>query len=321
MKRPFASETFSLPDSLCLQRGECHDISLLQSLLDSVPTPIVFKDDQGRYLGGNGKKPSLMEHRLTGADGATKWLEISTSPIKGPGGVLEYLVNVCRDITARKDADRQIERLACFDSLTGLPNRTLVVDRLNQAINPALRDGAACWRWFCSTSIISRRSTILWGTSWATRFRGPSPSVFAPAYGKATPWVAWAGTNSWWCSHRSKASAISSRSSPTCARPSRIPSRSTIRNCSSRPVSASPCFPTTARTQTTCCGTLSHRPHQDRPGIRPGDSGQAGEYRDRQGAQPRSGHHRRRGRDAGAARSALIPRLPGNPGLLFLVPS
>ncbi|MDE2078729.1 MAG: PAS domain S-box protein, partial [Burkholderiales bacterium] len=43
------------------------------------------------------------------------------------------------DITERKAAEEQIQRLAFFDSLTNLPNRRLLMDRLDQAI-------AACTR-------------------------------------------------------------------------------------------------------------------------------------------------------------------------------
>jgi diguanylate cyclase (GGDEF)-like protein/PAS domain S-box-containing protein len=43
------------------------------------------------------------------------------------------------DITERKHAEQQIQTLAYFDPLTGLPNRTLVKDRLTQALAAARR--------------------------------------------------------------------------------------------------------------------------------------------------------------------------------------
>ncbi|SDL65069.1 PAS domain S-box-containing protein/diguanylate cyclase (GGDEF) domain-containing protein [Geoalkalibacter ferrihydriticus] len=84
-------------------------------------------------------RATLMEHQLSLPDGQ-RWLEVSTTPIKDEGGNLKYLVHVCRDVTARKKAEREIERLACFDQLTDLPNRTLLLDRLHQAISLAGRD-------------------------------------------------------------------------------------------------------------------------------------------------------------------------------------
>lgn len=44
------------------------------------------------------------------------------------------------DITERKNAERQIQKLAYSDLLTGLPNRTLFLDRLDQALARAARD-------------------------------------------------------------------------------------------------------------------------------------------------------------------------------------
>ena len=46
-----------------------------------------------------------------------------------------------RDITERKQVESQIERLAFYDSLTGLPNRRLLVDRLQHATAAVARSG------------------------------------------------------------------------------------------------------------------------------------------------------------------------------------
>ena len=51
-----------------------------------------------------------------------------------------YIVSVITDISARKRADRQIEYLATRDYLTGLPNRVLFSDRLQQSLVKAARD-------------------------------------------------------------------------------------------------------------------------------------------------------------------------------------
>lgn len=47
---------------------------------------------------------------------------------------------VIRDVTERKLAEEQIRRLAHYDTLTGLPNRTLFYDRLQQAMALARRE-------------------------------------------------------------------------------------------------------------------------------------------------------------------------------------
>lgn len=45
------------------------------------------------------------------------------------------------DITDRKKAEREVQQLAYFDSLTGLPNRALLNDRLNQILAQSVREG------------------------------------------------------------------------------------------------------------------------------------------------------------------------------------
>lgn len=54
---------------------------------------------------------------------------------KGPGGEVEYFSYMARDIRDRKAYEKKIQYLANYDPLTGLPNRSLLADRLAQAIN------------------------------------------------------------------------------------------------------------------------------------------------------------------------------------------
>jgi diguanylate cyclase (GGDEF)-like protein len=56
-------------------------------------------------------------------------------------GRIHEFIAVFTDITQRKQDEEQIVRQANFDSLTGLPNRTLLFDRLSQAMSVAERDG------------------------------------------------------------------------------------------------------------------------------------------------------------------------------------
>jgi diguanylate cyclase (GGDEF)-like protein/PAS domain S-box-containing protein len=60
-----------------------------------------------------------------------KWLTISA--VKDANGQVSHYVGTHFDITERKQAEERIKALAFFDQLTGLPNRTLLLDRLNQA--------------------------------------------------------------------------------------------------------------------------------------------------------------------------------------------
>lgn len=68
-----------------------------------------------------------------------KWLTISA--VKDSCGTVTHYVGAHYDITERKSADAKIEQLAFFDQLTGLPNRTLLLDRLKQAMTVGARSG------------------------------------------------------------------------------------------------------------------------------------------------------------------------------------
>ena len=108
------------------------------------------------------------------------------------------------EIVARQAAEAQLAHAATHDPLTGLPNRTLFLDRLTVALGRSERvatPSASC----CSTSTASRSSTTASGTRRATScwWRWPSawPSWCAPA----TPLPASVATSSSWCAKTSTA--------------------------------------------------------------------------------------------------------------------
>jgi diguanylate cyclase (GGDEF)-like protein/PAS domain S-box-containing protein len=69
-----------------------------------------------------------------------KWLTISA--VKGDDGAVTHYIGTQFDISERKKAENKIEQLAFFDQLTGLPNRTLLLDRLKQAMAACSRSGS-----------------------------------------------------------------------------------------------------------------------------------------------------------------------------------
>jgi diguanylate cyclase (GGDEF)-like protein/PAS domain S-box-containing protein len=62
------------------------------------------------------------------------FIEDSIAPIYNRGGKLSGSVIVFRDVSKAKALAEQIVYASQHDSLTGLPNRTLLIDRINQAI-------------------------------------------------------------------------------------------------------------------------------------------------------------------------------------------
>jgi diguanylate cyclase (GGDEF)-like protein/PAS domain S-box-containing protein len=71
------------------------------------------------------------------SDGTVFPVEVNARSIDFEGRFFNQFI--CRDITERKEAESRIQSLAYYDNVTSLPNRTLLNDRLDQAIHMAAR--------------------------------------------------------------------------------------------------------------------------------------------------------------------------------------
>ena len=80
------------------------------------------------------------EMQRTKQDGQPVWVSISGEPIFDGEGVFTGYRGVARDITQRKLAEAEIQRLAFYDELTGLPNRRLLMERLECALAAGAHD-------------------------------------------------------------------------------------------------------------------------------------------------------------------------------------
>jgi diguanylate cyclase (GGDEF)-like protein/PAS domain S-box-containing protein len=83
----------------------------------------------------------LQEDRvLVKKDGSPFWADITLSVVRGAGGEFQYIVAMFEDVTERKRQAQALEHRALHDPLTDLPNRTLLFDRLHQAVLAAKRE-------------------------------------------------------------------------------------------------------------------------------------------------------------------------------------
>jgi len=74
-------------------------------------------------------------------DGKIYPVWLTTTAVSDEEGQVTHYVSVFTDITLRKEAEEQIHQLAFYDSLTKLPNRRLLMDRLNHSMASGVRSG------------------------------------------------------------------------------------------------------------------------------------------------------------------------------------
>lgn len=79
-----------------------------------------------------------MEVRRRKKTGEVFWASMSWSLLHGPLGQVIGMIGYLNDITERKIAQERIHQLAYYDTLTGLPNRTLFLRKVDQMIQAAV---------------------------------------------------------------------------------------------------------------------------------------------------------------------------------------
>jgi diguanylate cyclase (GGDEF)-like protein/PAS domain S-box-containing protein len=72
-------------------------------------------------------------------DGSLFWNELHIAPVRDSQNRATHFVGVCNDVTQRVSYEAELERHANYDSLSGLPNRNLLRDRVERAIAHAGR--------------------------------------------------------------------------------------------------------------------------------------------------------------------------------------
>jgi diguanylate cyclase (GGDEF)-like protein/PAS domain S-box-containing protein len=86
-----------------------------------------------------------LEYAITDDAGEVRWYSVNGEPIFDEGGAFRGYRGTGTDITARKQSEQRIHHVAQHDVLTGLPNRSLLQDRLEQAVAYSGRSGHPVW--------------------------------------------------------------------------------------------------------------------------------------------------------------------------------
>jgi diguanylate cyclase (GGDEF)-like protein/PAS domain S-box-containing protein len=106
----------------------------------------VHPEDEERFVGAaaaaQGGAPFGIEVRLVGRDGDIRWSALRGKFLFDAAGHQTRMIGVSQDITARKRREEEERFFAYHDTLTGLPNRRLLDDRLRQALHLAQRRNA-----------------------------------------------------------------------------------------------------------------------------------------------------------------------------------
>lgn len=104
----------------------------------------VFKDDHEKvqkYLVAmeKGAAIDVLEYRFKDVNNQWIWFEARVTPIFDKEGKFEHFLVVSREIAERRMYQQKLSYMAYHDTLTGLPNRRLLIEKLTQSINDAQR--------------------------------------------------------------------------------------------------------------------------------------------------------------------------------------
>src|SRR6185295_4688264 len=101
----------------------------------------LLEDDDERQLNvllATAGGTTTVEWRGRGGDGTRRDMEVIAAEMRPASGGNGFVLTM-RDITERKALDAELRRQTLYDSLTGLPNRSLFHDRVAHALSRTSR--------------------------------------------------------------------------------------------------------------------------------------------------------------------------------------
>jgi diguanylate cyclase (GGDEF)-like protein len=114
----------------------------LMSEVSNVVTDFFVQPSRMNELMSELKEKGFVRHvelEFYRKDRTKKWVMANIRSVRDASGAITLLEGTMEDITDRKRAEEQVQFLAFYDALTGLPNRTLLRDRLANALASARR--------------------------------------------------------------------------------------------------------------------------------------------------------------------------------------
>ncbi len=128
-------------------KGGINTASLLgKTHWDRVPAMLTSEWGQRHIAQLEARQPFLdLEYEALDDAGVRRWYAINGEPIFDELGHFLGYRGTGSDITERKEAEQRVHHVAQHDALTGLPNRSLLQDRLGQAVAYANRTALPVW--------------------------------------------------------------------------------------------------------------------------------------------------------------------------------
>lgn len=135
--------TYVSPEAEAVIGVALPELLLQQQLLgDSV---LVTEDEQEQFDAAIRTRQPFRDltYRLTRPDGEHRYVRVSGEPVFDAFGVFRGYRGVGRDVTAATLAEQKVQELACYDGLTGLPNRNMFLDELAAAVRRSRAPGVS----------------------------------------------------------------------------------------------------------------------------------------------------------------------------------
>ncbi|MBK1693646.1 hypothetical protein CKO09_02670 [Chromatium weissei] len=108
------------------------------SLLRSHSTPAAMEAEMWKLLQSGQSWRGEFQNRKK--SGELYWEQALITPLRNEQGVISHFVKLAEDVSEKRLLSAQLSYITHYDSLTGLPNRTLMRERISQALHIAAQE-------------------------------------------------------------------------------------------------------------------------------------------------------------------------------------